>query len=124
MGYTHVPRVEDEWPALVEGEGAKALSIHSYSSLNDSKYKVVGFNKYRELDLHKVGEHMIGHALINNISWRKKYHIGQDIEIYHRPDIQSNPWLLYKIAFCNGFLKDGMWLPLTPLIIYFFNYTQ
>lgn len=99
----------------MESIEAQVPSTCSYNSLGSSNDDVAGFGKYYKLGLRKVGKHLKGPTLIGYASWKKKHSIGLVIEIYHRVDIETNPWLLYMIVFYKGFLNADLQLPFTPL---------
>lgn len=57
-------------------------------------------------------------------SWRVKYHLGEGIEIYHGVDVYVNPYLADAIMFYEGFLRDGICFPFSPLAVSLFNYFE
>lgn len=56
------------------------------------------------------------------LSWRKKYRIGPEVEIYHGVDLAKCPYLDHTIVFYEGFLRAGIRFPLRPLVVSFFNF--
>lgn len=89
----------------------------------DSEYVLVApFRTMIKLKLTKVNETHIRRAKARCTSWRKKYCIGPDVEIYYRVDLFDHPFLPHTIIFCEGFLLVGIRFSLIPLVVNFFNY--
>lgn len=57
-------------------------------------------------------------------SWRKKFRIGEGVEIYYDVDIRGDTYFPGNIVLCRGFLEVGLRLPLNPLVISVMNYFQ
>lgn len=58
------------------------------------------------------------------LMWRRKYRIEEKAELYYEDDFKNNPWFTDTIVHCRGYLEAGLYLPLSPLEVSFFNNDQ
>lgn len=113
-------------PESSTGDGnAKAgeASTSSNNMVNSVGATIISYGHYHELCLCKAGEVLRIQVKASCESWRKKYCIGPDIEIFHGVDLSESPYLDHTIVFSKAFMRATIKLPLSPMAVSFFNYT-